>query len=86
MLLVVCGISVGVYAKEGKKIMIQKININKAPVEELVKLDRIGKQYAQRIVMYREKNGPFQKPEDITKVKGIGEKVWEANKEVIAVE
>ncbi|MBA4369418.1 MAG: DNA-binding protein [Desulfobacterium sp.] len=79
------GISVSGYTKEVEKITNFKININKATVEELTKLDRIGKQYAQRIIAYREKNGPFQKPEDITKVKGIGDQIWEANKEVITV-
>ncbi|MBW1899604.1 MAG: ComEA family DNA-binding protein [Deltaproteobacteria bacterium] len=70
----------GICAKESGK-----ININKAPVEQLVQLDRIGAKYAQRIVEYREKNGPFKQPEDIMKVKGIGTKVWEANKDMISV-
>ena len=47
---------------------------------------RVGEKYAQRIVEYREANGPFEKPEDIMKVKGIGSKVWEANKDRIVVE
>ena len=63
-----------------------KININTAGVEELVKLERIGEKYAQRIIEYREKNGPFERPEDIMKVKGIGSKIWELNKEWIVVE
>ena len=63
-----------------------KININTAGVEELVKMERIGEKYAQRIIEYREKNGPFEKPEDIMKVKGIGSKIWELNKERIVVE
>jgi len=62
-----------------------KININSAGVEELAKLDRVGEKYAQRIVEYRETNGPFEKPEDIMKVKGIGSKIWNANKDRIAV-
>ena len=62
-----------------------KININTAGVEELVKLERIGEKYAQRIIEYREKNGPFEKPEDIMKVKGIGSKIWELNKDRIVV-
>ena len=70
----------GVWAEESGK-----ININKAPVEILVQLDRVGEKYAQRIVEYREKNGPFKQPEDIMKVKGIGTKVWEANKDMISV-
>jgi competence protein ComEA len=63
-----------------------KININSAGVEELAKLDRVGEKYAQRIVEYRETNGPFEKPEDIMKVKGIGSKIWDTNKDRITVE
>jgi competence protein ComEA len=63
-----------------------KININKATVDELCNLKRIGPSYAQRIVDYREQNGPFQKPADIMKVKGIGLKTFEANKEIIVCE
>lgn len=63
----------------------EKVNINTAPVEQLIQLDRIGMKYAERIVEYREKVGPFLTPEDIMKVKGIGEKTWEANKDKISV-
>ncbi len=63
-----------------------KININKATVEELSTLERIGPSYAQRIVDYRNENGPFQKPEDIMKVRGIGIKAFEANKDIITCE
>jgi len=65
---------------------VQKININTACVEELVQLKWIGPKYAQRIVEYREKNGPFEKPEDIMLVSGIGPRAWEANKDRIVVE
>jgi len=63
-----------------------KININKATVDELSTLKRVGPSYAQRIVDYREQNGRFEKPEDIMKVKGIGWKTFEANKDVITCE
>ena len=63
-----------------------KININTASVEELTTLDKVGEKYAQRIVEYRENNGNFAAPEDITKVKGIGSKILEANKDRIVVE
>ena len=63
-----------------------KININTAVKEELIELDRIGPKYAERIIEYREKVAPFEKPEDIMKVKGIGEKTYEANKDRIVVE
>ena len=62
-----------------------KVNINTATVKELVKLKRIGQKVAERIIQYREKEGPFEKPEDIMKVKGIGVKIFEANKAKITV-
>ena len=65
---------------------VEKININKAPVSELMKLKQVGEAYAEKIVAYREKNGPFEKPEDIMKVKGIGTKTYEMNKDRIVVE
>lgn len=63
-----------------------KININKANINELSKLDRIGKAYAKRIVEYREKNGGFTSIEDLMKVKGIGKKTFEINKDKITVQ
>lgn len=61
------------------------ININKATVQELEQLKGIGPKIAQKIIEYREKNGPFQKPEDITLVQGIGPKILETNKDLIVV-
>ena len=69
-----------VYAEET-----EKININTAPIEELLRLKRIGPKYAQRIIDYREQN-PFKKPEDIAKVPGIGEKTFKENEDVIVVD
>jgi competence protein ComEA len=64
----------------------EKVNINSATVEEIAKLEKIGPSYAERIVQYRKENGPFTKPEDILKVKGIGPKTFELNKDKISVE
>jgi competence protein ComEA len=63
-----------------------KVNINSATVEEIAKLEKIGPKYAERIVQYRKDHGPFEKPEDITKVKGIGPKTFELNKDQITVD
>ena len=68
-------------AEEGNK-----VNINTAGMEELIELDKIGPKYAERIIEYREKVAPFETPEDIMKVKGIGKKTYEANKDRIVVE
>lgn len=62
-----------------------KVNINTASAEELTTLKRVGPSYAKRIIDYREQNGPFEKPQDIMKVPGIGEKTWEANSDLITV-
>jgi competence protein ComEA len=63
-----------------------KININTASVEEIAKLERIGPSYAERIVQYRKEHGPFEKLEDLMKVKGIGPKTFEVNKDKISVD
>lgn len=63
-----------------------KVNINTASLEELVSLKGIGPTYAEKIITYRQTHGPFEKAEDITKVKGIGWKTYEVNKGRITVE
>lgn len=63
-----------------------KINLNKATVAELTQLKGIGTKYAERIVEFREKNGPFKKPEDILQIQGIGPKTLELNKDRLTVE
>ena len=51
----------------------EKVNINTAGVEELKSLPGIGEKRAADIIAEREENGPYRFPEDITRVKGIGE-------------
>ena len=66
-------------------VSMEKVNINKADTKTLTTLKGIGKDRAVKIVEYREKNGPFQKIEDLMKVKGIGKKIFEQNKNVLSV-
>ena len=63
----------------------QQVNINEADADTLATLKGIGKDRALKIIEYRENNGPFQTPEDITKVKGIGKKIFEQNKDFITI-
>ena len=61
-----------------------KININTGSKQELVTLKYVGEKLADRIIEYRKKH-PFEKSEDIKNVKGIGDKIFEANKKIIVV-
>ncbi len=51
-----------------------RIDINAASVEELKKLPGVGPKIAQRIVGYRNTHGGFRSPQELIRVKGIGEK------------
>jgi competence protein ComEA len=61
------------------------ININTAGAEELATLPGIGPALAQRIIDWRTANGPFATIADITKVSGIGDKIFERIKDHITV-
>jgi comEA protein len=69
----------------GAKASDQKVNINTASSEELQKLPRIGPAIAQRVIDYRKENGNFKRVEDIMKVRGIGEKIFNQLKDRITV-
>lgn len=62
------------------------ININTASAEELDSLPGIGPTLAQRIIAYREENGPFQTIEDIVNVSGIGSSTFENIKDLITTQ
>ena len=63
------------------------ININTATADQLsASLIGVGAHKAAAIVAYREKNGPFRSPQDLTKVKGIGDSLVQKNKGLIRVE
>ena len=54
------------------------ININTASAQELELLPGIGEAYARNILEYRNANGPFQTPEELLNVDGIGQTRLEA--------
>lgn len=61
------------------------ININQADEGLLTDLSGIGKTLARRIVEFRDENGEFQSIEDIKKVSGIGDSLFEKIKDHIKV-
>jgi len=62
-----------------------QVNINTATAAELETLPRIGPATAQRILEYRETNGPFATIEDIQNVPGIGPATFEGFQDLITV-
>ena len=50
-----------------------RVDINTAGLDELMGLPGIGQVRAQAILDDREANGPYRYPEDLIRVKGIGE-------------
>ncbi len=61
------------------------ININTAGEELLCRLPGIGSSKAKSIISYREKNGSFQKIEDIMNVEGIKDGLFQKIKDSITV-
>ncbi len=61
------------------------LNINTAEEAELDMLPGIGPVLAQRIVEYRQANGPFAATEEIMQVDGIGESTYEELQDLITV-
>lgn len=63
-----------------------KVNINKAGMDELITLPYIGEVKARAIIEYRMNHGPFNSPEDLLNVKGIGPKTLERFRDHIVFE
>ena len=63
----------------------QKIDLNTADITLLCTLPGIGESRAKSIISYREKNGPFEKIEDVMKISGIKKAAFEKIKDKIMV-
>jgi competence protein ComEA len=53
------------------------VNVNSATAEELTLLPGVGAAKAQAILEYRKEHGAFKRVEDLSEVKGIGDKALE---------
>ena len=61
------------------------VSINNATLEELMTIPGIGSSKAQKIIEYRNNNGPFTTIEDIKNVSGIGDGVYAKIKDYITL-
>ena len=59
----------------------EKVNINSADVKQLMTLTGVGRKVAEKIVEYRDNHGPFKKADELRKVEGVGNGVWEKNRD-----
>ena len=60
------------------------VNVNTADAETISRsLQGVGLSKARAIVEYREKHGPFKSPDDLSLVKGIGDRTVELNRDDI---
>ncbi|MCK5832039.1 helix-hairpin-helix domain-containing protein [bacterium] len=62
------------------------VDINRACKEQLLHVNSIGPVLADRIIEDRKANGPYHKPEDLLRVKGIGSVTLSKIKPQIIVE
>jgi competence protein ComEA len=61
------------------------IHINSASVSQMEQLPGVGPVLAERIVAFREENGPFSTVEDLLDVAGIGEAKLDALRDMVAL-
>ena len=63
-----------------------RVNVNTADAQTIARvLTGVGLKKAQAIVEHRDRNGRFDTPADLTKVKGIGESTVQSNADKILI-
>ena len=78
--LLACLLSLPVWAADS-------VNINTATAEEIAAtLNGVGLSKAEEIVRYRETNGAFAHADELAKVKGVGLKTVDKNRDKIVVQ
>ena len=62
-----------------------RLDINRATVTEFSYLEGIGRTLAERIIAWREANGPFENIEQLMEVEGVGKGKFNAIRDMITV-
>ena len=62
-----------------------RVNLNTADVSALDTLPRVGPAIAERIIQWREDNGPFTSVDDLLSVPGIGDKMLASLRDLVTV-
>ncbi len=82
------GMDLGTSLKDKEEIWVpgEKLNINRASLEQLTYLPGIGPVLAQRIIEHREEKGSFHDLSGLTDIPGIGEVKFAGIKEKITLD
>jgi competence protein ComEA len=64
---------------------VARVDLNHAGVAELETLPGIGQRLAERIVAFREQNGPFAALDELLDVNGLSERVVDALEPYVAL-
>jgi len=74
------------HSTEDPSITTSKININESDLVGLTKLKGVGSVLAGRIIEYRSTNGSFRSVEELKKVKGVGQKLYEKIRDGVSID
>lgn len=68
-----------------QKAAVSTVNVNTASANEIATIPGLGEKKSLAIIKYREKHGSYARVEDLKKVDGIGNKLFEKIRPYVAV-